>query len=208
MKNTEYHSNWQNNRIKFLVDTYGPGFFENKKILELGSYNGYIGNYFREIYGAKVFSVEGRADNSKQIKENYPELSVITYDLDTPDWAFSKFDIIINFGLFYHLHNHHKSHLVNCIKNCTIMFFETVTFDSDVNELFFRREEGFDQSLSYYGGTPSTSFVENIFNEQQCKFQKIVDGKLNGDGHTYDWPDLNSKVYIDNARRFWIVNNP
>lgn len=207
MKQTEYHSNWQNNRVKFLIERYGIEFFKGKSILELGSHNGYIGNYFREICGSNVFSVEGRAENVKKISENYPELPVITYDLDTPNWPFAKFDIIINFGLLYHLHNHHNAHLVNCIKNCKMMFLETVIFDSDGSEIFFRREDGVDQSLSCYGGTPSTSFVENVFNEQKCKFEKIVDGRLNGDIHTYDWPDLNSKIYRDNTRRFWIVNN-
>ena len=76
MKNTEYHSDWQNNRIKFLIDTYGHSFFENKKILELGSHNGYIGNYFIEKCGANVLSVEGRKENVKKINDEGVEIEI------------------------------------------------------------------------------------------------------------------------------------
>lgn len=206
MKQSNYHSEWQNARIKYLIDTYGVDFFKNKTILELGSCNGYIGNYFREVCGAKVFSVEGRAENAKSIQEDYPQLPILTYNLDTPDWVFAKFDIIINFGLLYHLENHHKQHLTNCIKNCKIMFLESVIFDSDYNEIYIRNEVGFDQSLTLHAGVPSTSFIENIFVENNCKFEKIVDGRLNGGGHVYDWTDSNSRLDINYIRRFWIVN--
>lgn len=207
MKNTEYHPDWQNNRIKFLIEKYGLSFFNGKKILELGSYNGYIGNYFREVCGANVLSVEGRSENVKKINDDYPQLPVIVSNLDIDEWIFGKWDIIINFGLLYHLEKYHIQNLSNCISNCNIMFLESVIFDSEYSELYTRKEIGNDQSLSTFGGVPSPSFVENIFETHNCKFERCFDGRLNGNGHVYDWQYTNSKVHYDNTRRFWIVSN-
>ena len=47
------------------------------------------------------------------------------------------------------------------------MFFETVIYDSFEDEIYFRQEEGIDQSLTPLGGTPSTSYVENILSNNK-----------------------------------------
>lgn len=205
MKQSNYYSNWQNNRVKFILDLYPFDFFKDKKVLELGSHNGYIGNYFLEKLKSKVTSVEGRFENFCKIKENYPLLNVQCCDLDTDKWDFGKYDVIINFGLYYHLEKHHEKHLVNCINNCDLMFFETVIYDSFDSEIFFRNESGNDQSLTDRGGTPSTSYVEDIFEKTNCKFKKYCDFELNGEGHHYDWKDANTKTFDDRSRRFWVI---
>lgn len=183
---------------------YNASYFANKKILELGSHNGYIGEYFR-LLGADVTSVEGRQSNVSSINQNYPNLNVVCSDLDVTDWKFGNYDIIINFGLFYHLEKHHIQHLTNCIKNCNLMFFESVIYDSYEPEIHFRKESGIDQSLSDTGGTPSTSFVENIFKKNHCNFEKFSNKELNGNCHHYDWIDNNTKHLDIYARRFWVV---
>ena len=219
---SKYHPEWQNNRIQFIINLYSPEFFKDKTILELGSFNGYIGNYFLEALGSKVTAIEGRPGNISNIKRDFPNLEVELLDLDTAEWPFGGFDIIINFGLYYHLRNHHEKHLINCINNCKLMFFETVVYDSSEPELFFKKEAGPDQSLSGTAGIPSTSYVENIFKGEQVKFKKHCEAALNGahGSHHYDWKDRNSKlapVYpaglcsnnkrTDHARRFWVVEN-
>ena len=73
-------------------------------------------------------------------------LNVEQADLDTDIWKWGKWDIIINFGLYYHLEKYHKEHLINCINNCDLMFFETVVFDSKNPEIFINKEKGKDQS--------------------------------------------------------------
>jgi hypothetical protein len=199
-----YWPRWQSNRINYILKKYGNEFFKGKRILELGSCNGYIGAYFQTL-GADVLSVEGREDNVTIIKANYPHLKVECADLDSDIWTFGHYDIIINFGLYYHLEKFHEKHLINCIDNCDLMFFETVIYDSNDSEIFFREEVGFDQSLSNLGGTPSTSFVENIFNSKKINYEKIVDSSLNDGTHRYDWVDNNSKELDGFARRFWVI---
>ena len=197
IKESWYHPDWQVNRINFILSKYPKEFFEGKRILELGACNGYISAYFKSI-GADVFVVEGRQENVEKIKEYYPELNVEQYNLDTNEWKWGKWDIIINFGLYYHLEN--------CINNCDLMFFETVVYDSVESGLYFRYEEGYDQSLSNNGGTPSTLYVENIFNENNKNYEKFKDTSLNVYQHFYDWEDTGNNIFHQNQRRFWIVN--
>jgi len=205
MKDTKYHPDWQKNRIKFIIDIFGKEFFKGKKILELGPFNGYIGNYFTDL-GSEVYMVEGRVENVDNIKKDYPKIkSVIVSDLDTDKWEWGKFDIIINFGLVYHLEKYHVEHIENCINNCDFLFLESVIFDSNDSELHFRDEVGADQSLSNKSGTPSTSYIENIFNNFDVKYTKYSDPKLNGNGHTYNWNDNNTKKYYYKNRILWIV---
>jgi 2-polyprenyl-3-methyl-5-hydroxy-6-metoxy-1,4-benzoquinol methylase len=204
IKETNYHPDWQKNRIKFILSKYPIDFFKGKRILELGAFNGYIGAYFESI-GANVHCVEGRQSNVDRIKNDYPNVTVECANLDTKDWSWGHYDIIINFGLYYHLENFHREHLQNCINNCDLMFFETVIHDSFDSEIFFRHEYGDDQSLTPIGGNPSTSYVENIFKENSIKYEKFCDSALNGAPHKYDWIDTNSKIHDGHNRRFWIV---
>lgn len=205
IKETNYHPDWQRNRIEFILSKYPKEFFKGKRILELGAYNGYIGAYFSTL-GADVNCVEGRAENVVKIKNDYPQVKAELYDLDTAEWIWGHYDIIINFGLYYHLEKFHREHLNNCITNCDVMFFESVIFDSNDDMIFFKEEQGDDQSLTPIGGTPSTSHIENIFKQHPIRFEKFSDKSLNGGYHNYDWVDSGSNIYNWWTRRFWIIN--
>jgi hypothetical protein len=201
-----YNNRWQEARIEFILSKYDESFFSGKRILELAPFNGRIGGHFSSL-GAEVEFIEGRESHVEYLKLKYPRLRSTHATLDTPDWQWGQWDIIINFGLFYHLEHNHKQHLKNCIDNCNLMFFESVIFDSDEPSLYFRKEQGADQSLTDRAGTPSTSYVENIFKEKNVKYTKYSDSSLNGEIHRYDWPDSNTRQYADYTRRFWIVEN-
>jgi hypothetical protein len=204
MSHDNYHTEWQTARVNFLIDNWGSAFFKGKTVLELGSYNGFIGNKLSEL-GALVQSVDGRQENVDYINRNYPHLNAIVCNLDSPDWSFDKWDIIVNFGLLYHLETYHKEHIVNCIQNCNTLFLESVIFDSNEPEIYTRHETGPDQSLTDQGGTPSTSYVENIFREQNLKFTRHFSRVLNGGYHVYDWQENNTRVLNPFARRMWYV---
>jgi len=204
LKESNYHTSWQNNRIDFILSKYPEEFFRGKRVLELGAYNGYIGARLA-LMGAEVHCVEGRAENVANIKNDYPQVTAEVANLDSPEWKWGKWDIIINFGLYYHLENYHEEHLKNCIDNCDLMLFETVVFDSFKSEIHFRYESGDDQSLSTLGGAPSTSYVEDIFKEKGLSFRKYTDETLNNFEHKYDWPDTGFRIPNGFNRRFWIV---
>jgi cyclopropane fatty-acyl-phospholipid synthase-like methyltransferase len=205
IKDSWYHSDWQNARLKFILSKYSSDFFKGKRILELGACNGYFSAYFQSI-GAETLAVEGRMENIQKIKEYYPELNVKQSDLDTDDWQWGKWDMIVNFGLYYHLDKYHIKHLENCLDNSEIMLFETVVYDSNKSELYFRDESGYDQSLTNRGGNPTTSFVEDIFKSKGKEYEIFKTNELNGNGHFYDWEDTGNNIFHQNQRRFWIVN--
>jgi hypothetical protein len=204
IKQTTYHADWQQNRINFILSKYPKEFFKGKRILEVGAYNGYIGAYFNTL-GAEVHCLEGRTENVVNIMNDYPNITAEVANLDTNEWNWGKWDVIINFGLYYHLEKFHKEHLHNCINNCDLMFFETVVYDSKEPEIYFRTEQGDDQSLTTIGGTPSTSYVENILNENAVTYKKYTDPFLNNYQHKYDWPDTGGKIFNQFHRRFWII---
>jgi hypothetical protein len=204
MKQTTYHPDWQINRINFILSKYPKEFFKGKRILEVGAYNGYIGAYFNAL-GAEVHCLEGRLENVVKIKNDYPQITSEVANLDTDEWTWGKWNIIINFGLYYHLERFHKEHLNNCIQNCDVLFFETVVYDSSEPEIYFRQEDGDDQSLTLIGGTPSTSYVENIFTESNITYKKYTDPFLNNYQHKYDWPDTGFKIFNQFHRRLWIA---
>jgi 2-polyprenyl-3-methyl-5-hydroxy-6-metoxy-1,4-benzoquinol methylase len=204
MIDTSYYAEWQQNRINFILSKYSEKFFIGKRVLELGAYNGYIGARLA-LMGAEVHCVEGRPENVANIKNDYPQVTVEVANLDSTEWKWGKWDIIINFGLYYHLENYHKEHLKNCIDNCDLMFFESVIYDSDTSEIHFREERGDDQSLTSMGGIPSTSYVEEIFKINNKNYEIFKNKELNGNLHHYDWNDANTKKLDVFARRFWIV---
>jgi hypothetical protein len=203
---SSYQHGWQISRINFMNKILPYDFFEDKTVLELGAFNGFIGN-FCHVNGAKVTCVEGREENANGIRTTFPHLNVFCDNLDTKKWKYGKFDIIINYGLLYHLENFHKEFLINCIKNSKTMLLESVIFDSFEDEIYFRHEEGIDQSLSPRGGTPSTLFVENILKSQNTKYEKFTSSELNYGAHYYDWIDKNSKHFDGYSRRMWKVEN-
>ena len=207
MKDTTYHPDWQKNRISFLLTKYNEIFFKNKNILELGPYNGYIGARFKEM-GANVKGVEGRQSNiDNKIKVDYPDYDCVQGNLDTKDWIWGKHDIIINFGLYYHLTYNHKEHLINCINNCKLLFFETVVYNSFESEIYNIKRIGDDQALTDIDGYPTEKYIEDIFKELNVRYTKYTDKALNGGMHIYDWELNNSKIFHDAQRRLWVVEN-
>jgi hypothetical protein len=205
IENSEYNKAWQENRINLILSLYDKSFFKGKKILELGAFHGDIGNYFSTL-GAEVTCNEGLRSNYVTMRNKYPNVKSINSDLDTPNWDFGKFDIIINFGLYYHLENHHEEHLKNCLNNCDLLFFESVILDSDDSKIHYREESGIDQSLSEVGGTPTAKYVENLFGNFDVDYKRYDVARLDSSPHSYSWVETNSGIFDGYKRRFWIVS--
>ena len=201
-----YCKEWQSARVNFILSKYPKEFFQGKTVLELAPFNGHIGAEFDKL-GASVTYIEGRIENVEYIQKTFPHIPVIHADLDTPTWEWGDFDIILNFGVLYHLEHYHKEFLTNSILHSKLLFLESVIYDSSENELFFRNEQGLDQSLTNRAGNPSTSYVESILDSYEVRYTKYTSSELNGGGHTYDWVDSNSKTLHPFHRRFWIVGD-
>lgn len=96
--NHQHHPEWQTNRLIYLEQTYGHDYFKNKRILELGSYNGSISNVLYE-WGANTTCLEGRQENVDEINKTFPHLNAKVFNSDTDEWPLGSFDIIVNWGV-------------------------------------------------------------------------------------------------------------
>lgn len=198
----EHYKNWRFSRMNGLKKYISPDYFKNKKILELGCGYAHIGNMFYEL-GAIVTSSDGRKEHLKVVNNKYPNLNTLLLDCDK-DKIIDNYDIIIHWGLLYHLSNI-EFHLENVSQKCNILLLETEVSDSDNIDFYIKtRENGYDQALNTYGIRPSQYYVENILQKNGFNYKLIKDPILNSGYHIYDWNISNSNKWKCGLRRFWI----
>lgn len=205
-----HYVQWRKNRVKKLTDIYGPEYFKGKRILELGCGHGHVGKFFSMLGGLVTFA-DGRFGLYDAVAQNNPGANFIVIDQDLP-WTLSdKFDVIIHWGVLYHLDNWQQdlACTVACLEKGGILCVETETMDSDQDEEVKVKEnkELDDQALNSTGTKPSAVRVENEFTKLGLKFTRYDDSDLNTiGGHWYDWKVANTKSFGSAWRRFWICS--
>lgn len=117
---------------------------------------------------------------------------------------FGKFDMIINFGLIYHLKNVEK-HLICCAKMSDEILLEGTVCDStDPSKIFFLEEpEGLGQALDGVGSRPGPYYIERIFENNNFEVIRHFSKDLNSESYVYDWEHNNDNSIFSNRRRFW-----
>jgi hypothetical protein len=197
-----HYDDWRAARMKCVNKYILPDYFKSKTLLELGCGYADIGNMFHEM-GAIVTSADSRQEHLDIVKRRYPHLKTFRYDGDTDDIE-EKYDIVLHWGLLYHLHEI-EIHLEKVAKKCDILLLETEVCDSDDPDLYFEtQEDGYDQAFNAKGIRPSAYYVEKLLVKNGFHFQLIKDPILNTKRHKYDWEITNTKIYEDGLRRFWI----
>jgi hypothetical protein len=203
-KYNHYHE-WRENRIKTMMKYLGNDFFENKSLLELGCFTGDIGRILHS-YGAKVSCCDVRDEHIQQIKSLYPFLYAFQLDCDR-SFKIDYFDIIIHFGLLYHLKNIRES-LLSLKNRCKYLILETEVCDSqNSDDIIYVKEDGIDQAYHGIGCKPSATLVEKYLDEADFSYKMIMDRDLNSSFHVYDWEVENTRKIRSGLRRFWICTN-
>ena len=177
MFDTNYYFLWNQKRICNMMSYYGENFFKGKKILEMGCGWAYLGAYF-DYLGAEVTVSDAREEHIKVVKERYPQLTSLVVDSDSLEWEYpeEKYDIIIHFGLLYHL-----SDPANSIKivseRCDNLLLETEVLNSnDPTKIQYNKEEtewnkgGWGMAHNKLGSTPSYAYVEEHLKKNGMKF--------------------------------------
>jgi SAM-dependent methyltransferase len=161
------YTDWQLNRVRFITTLYGPDFFKGKKVLEMGSFEGGITQMIYNL-GGDITGVEGSDRNISLSRRRYPHLKFIQYDCDrTDEWAFDDhYDIIIHWGLLYHLKNEEAS-LDSCLKHTDTLLLETLLVDKTTSEIFEIQEDTSlcDQALNGTGTRATVKYVENMLDK-------------------------------------------
>jgi hypothetical protein len=197
-----HYIEWRNSRMNGIKKYIYPGFFKSKTLLELGCGYADIGNMFYEL-GAIVTSSDSRKEHIDVVNNKYPHIKTLIIDGDN-DTINEKYDIILHWGLLYHL-GEIERHLEKVSQKCDILLLETLVSDSDDSNFYISiTENGYDQAFNEKGIRPSPSYVEKLLEKNGFKFKLIKDSILNSEFHTYDWDIKNTNSYSDRMRRFWI----
>lgn len=209
------YSGWQQRRIEKIEKIFGREFFKDKSVLELACGYGDIGKHFRDVCGSVLTFTEGREQHLEVISINNPGSTVIQLDQET-NWNLNqKFDVLIHFGVMYHLNNW-KQDLECAMKHSDLIILESEIADTDklVEYKIVDDPSGYDQALNSEGicTRPSASMVEKVFEDNGFTYTRYDDGDLNDGIHTYDWKVTGSAdvegYNRDNGlglRRFWVA---
>ena len=206
---SNHYVNWRETRIDTTLKYVGENFFKNKKLLELGCGFGDIGMYFAKNYACQVTCSDGRVSHVKRVNEKIIEngleknVNALVYDCDKILSLTERYDILIHWGLLYHLKNV-KEHLNDILKCADYILLETEVCDSSDDICKYIGESGYDQALNSVGSRPSATYVENILKDNNFEYKMIKDSSLNSSFHTYDWESKDNESFRSGLRRFWI----
>ena len=155
--------------------------------------------------GANITGTEGSDKNLETCRTHYPHLNFIKYDWESTDWIFEdNYDIIIHWGVLYHLKNPRGS-LLMCLQHTNLMFLETLILDRSGSYIEDIKEDVNlpDQSVHGLGSRFTSTYVENIIQEAGFTAKRLDWSTLNSQNQPfYNFPEGDTnKIY----RRFWIV---
>jgi len=198
---------WNQKRIKGIVDQYGYKFFYGKKIADLGcGYADLSGTLYR--LGADITAVDARQDHLKIVSKKFPGVKVVRANLEG-NWPFfgTKFDMVLDLGLICHLASIDE-HLKAVCSSTTYLVLETAVLDSDDPYKVVTVQEGKDVYDLSYNGTgcrPSTAYVERVLTDCGMSFKRMDNPKFNSGEYRYDWAPQNDNSTNIHKRRIWFA---
>lgn len=201
-----HYNLWRKNRLNKLYEILGGrDWFKDKLILELAAGHGHVGRELQELGAIVVFS-DGSEENVEEIKKRCKENTEIFFiDQDEPWNLNRKFDLVIHWGVLYHLDNWEQD-LKTALEHASLLCLETEVCDSDdpAHELKVP-EHWYDGAKHGIGSRPSPAKIEKFLFEHNKKFVRYDDSSLNAHYHHYDWPIQNTKEAPGGQRRFWFI---
>jgi SAM-dependent methyltransferase len=205
-----HYNGWRISRMNGIKKYISPDYFKLKTLLELGCGYADIGNMFHDL-GSIVTSSDIRKEHLDVVSRRYPHIKTLLIDGDK-DNIDEKYDIILHWGLLYHL-SEIDIHLEKVSQKCDVLLLETEVVDSNDKDFYIStNEEGFDQAFNNKGIRPSPEYIENVLTRNGFQFKLIKDPILNADCHCYNWDVSNTKTCRNGLRRFWIcwknINSP
>lgn len=199
---------WNQKRIKGIIDFYGHKFFFGKKVLDLGCGYADISCVLQRL-GSEITAVDARQEHLKMVSKKYAGIKTVKADLDRP-WPFisQKFDLVLDLDLICHINNY-ESHLKSVCGSCTNLIIETAVCDSDdpnVCVLIPENKNIYDLSVNGFGSRPSAAAIEKILTNCNMDFTRLDQSKFNSGKYVYDWKSKNDNSCDINNRRLWIAS--
>ncbi len=199
---------WNQKRIKGIVDHFGYKFFYNKKVLDLGCGHADLSGVLYRL-GSEITAVDARQDHLKIVTKKFPGVKVVRANLDGP-WPFfgQKFDIILDLGLLCHLSNF-EDHLKIVCASTNYLILETAVCDSEDPTKCVQVPEGkevYDLSYNGMGCRPSAAAIEAVLTKCGMGFKRMDSSKYNSGDYSYDWLPRNDDSISLNKRRMWFAS--
>lgn len=203
---------WRVKRVNKLVNLLGVGWFKNKKVLELGCAFGNIGFYLESL-GANVTFSDGRQETLDIVKLKDPNAKTILLDQNT-NWNLNEtFDLIVHFGISYHLDNWQRD-LINTIDHTQYLAYETAVNKFSNNIEFKIKDYNFRHKyhgpINSLGSLPSVLMIENVIKDTKVNYTRYDDEDLNYEGFLYTSqnnkeykPVSNETIYLSSHQDLW-----
>lgn len=196
---------WNEKRLKAIVSHYGAKFFDGIKVLDLGCGHGFFGDGLAKL-GATVTYCDARLEHLSQIAKRNPGADVRLIDLEH-DFPEGKWDLIIHFGVLYHLENLEANLLRACL-SAKHMVLETLVCNSTDPHLCHVKKEdktNISQAFQGVGSRPSPAFVERNLAENGMQFTMLTTTECDDHIHTYAWKQKNTGEHTAGQRRMWFA---
>lgn len=197
---------WNNKRIKGIVDFYGHKFFFYKKVADLGCGHADISGVLYRL-GADITAVDAREEHLKIATKKFPGIKTLKADLDR-GWPFStKFDIVLDLDMICHLSSF-EDHLKMICANTSHLIIETAVCDSDdPNKVMVLKENKsiYDLSVNGLSCRPSPAAIERVLQECGMNFKRLDQARFNSGSYVYDWVAKNNDECNINKRRMWFA---
>jgi SAM-dependent methyltransferase len=198
---------WNQKRIKGIVDFYGYKFFYTKKVLDLGCGHADMSGVLYRL-GSEITAVDARQEHLKIVIKKFPGIKTVQANLDN-QWPFQnqKFDLVLDLGLLCHLASF-KEHLKTVCASASQLVLETAVCDSNDPEKCIKIEESKNSYDLAYGGVgcrPSPAAIEKILLECGMTFKRITNSRYNSGEYTYDWIPQNNDSTSLEKRAIWFA---
>jgi SAM-dependent methyltransferase len=207
------------NRIEKIESLFGKNWFAGKRVLELACGHGEIGKHLYSL-GAHVTFADARKEFIDKIIEENPNFINANYAVLNQDkkWILDeKYDLIIHFGVLYHLENW-KQDIATSLEHTDLLLLESIVNPvGGITEEKMISNDNFQNSFNGIDSYFSEESVEFELRLNNVRYLKINDSKLNTNWtwdydvpvrHIYDWEIENigfspgKKTF---HRRMWLI---
>lgn len=207
---TEEYRSWRHQRLDALDAHLGPGWLHGKDVLELGAGGGELSTMLM-ARGARVTAIEGRQGHFEALA-NRSGVAALFHDLDQGIGLANPFDIVLNFGVLYHLQDARRNIRESCllVSPDGLLILETEVMDSTSPDESVIHSESIgkaDDGVGATGERLSWASVEAELTACGMDWGRVHVPDRDGSRHSYCWESTGDGRAPAHRRRMWVARH-